>query len=567
MVTRWETVKGRCETTLRGAAVLHEPLINKGTAFSPEERDDLHLNGLLPPTILTLEQQAQRAYAQYAEQPDALHKNVYLTSLHDRNEVLFYRLLTDHLGEMLPIVYTPTVAQAIQQYSHEYRRPRGLYLSIDQPDRVEEAFQNAGVGEDDIDLVVATDGERILGIGDWGVGGIDIAIGKLAVYTAAGGIHPERVLPVVLDVGTDQPSLLQDPLYLGNRHRRIRGATYDAFVDLYVHSVARRFPNAIIHWEDFAIDNARRILLRYRDHYRTFNDDMQGTGAITLAAALNAARASGTPLQEQRIVLFGSGTAGIGIAEQLRDAMMAEGLSERAARGRFWCLGRHGLLTESMDGTLRDFQKPWARAEADWPRLSGTDAAGLIGLAAVIREVQPTMLIGTSTVPGSFSETIVREMASHVERPIIMPLSNPTVLSEADPADLVAWTDGRAIVATGSPFSPVEYAGTIYSIAQANNAFVFPGLGLGTIVARASRISDGMLMAAAHAVASTVDPTQPGAAILPEVEQMRDVSAWVGAAVARAAALEGLASAPVEDAGCQVRAAMWQPRYARIEAG
>ena len=561
-----QLASGNCGTTLRGEALLRTPLINKGTAFTTAERKALGLNGLLPPTVLTIEQQAQRAYQQYSEQSDDLHKNIYLTALHDRNEVLFYRLLTDHLSEMLPIVYTPTVAQAIQQYSHEYRRPRGVYLSIDRPELMEEAFENYGAGANDVDLLVATDGERILGIGDWGVGGIDIAIGKLAVYTAAAGIHPMRVIPVVLDVGTDQPSLLDDPLYLGNRHPREHGACYDAFIDQYVRTVARKFPHAIIHWEDFAIDKARRILMRYRDRYRTFNDDMQGTGAIACAAALSAARASGIPLQEQRVVLFGAGTAGIGIAEQLRDAMIDEGLSRAQANDRFWCLGRHGLLTENLDGVLRDFQRPWARSEGEVRKFAHEGFDGAITLAEVVRQVQPTMLIGTSTVAHSFSEPIVREMAAHSERPIILPLSNPTALSEATPADLLAWTEGRALVATGSPFSPVSYDGTTYAIAQANNALVFPGLGLGTIVSRASRISDGMLAAAARAVAGLADATAPGAPILPEVQSLREVSAAVGTAVAEAALWQGLAAATLSDISGQVRAAMWQPAYCQIEA-
>lgn len=562
----WQTASGNCGTTLRGQALLRFPLVNKGTAFSAAEREALGLNGLLPPTILTIEQQAQRAYSQYSGQSDDLHKNIYLTALHDRNEVLFYRLLTDHLREMLPVVYTPTVAQAIQEYSHEYRRPRGVYLSIDRPDLIDEAFDNYGAGANDVDLVVATDGERILGIGDWGVGGIDIAIGKLAVYTAAAGIHPMRVIPVVLDVGTDQPSLLNDPLYLGNRHPRHHGAQYDEFIDLYVRTVVRRFPDAIIHWEDFAIDKARRILMRYRDRYRTFNDDMQGTGAITCAAALSAARASGIPLCEQRVVLFGAGTAGIGIAEQLRDAMIGEGLSRAQANDRFWCLGRHGLLTENLDGVLRDFQLPWARTEAEVRKFAREGFDGAITLAEVVRQVQPTMLIGTSTVADSFSEPIIREMAAHAERPIILPLSNPTALSEATPADLLAWTEGRALVATGSPFSPVNYGVITYAIAQANNALVFPGLGLGTIVSRASRISDGMLAAAARSVADMADGGAAGAPILPEVEDLREVSAAVGTAVAEAAVCEGLSRATLSDISRQVRAAMWQPAYCQIEA-
>lgn len=564
----WSTPEGNCRTTLRGQDVLHAPLVNKGTAFSEEERRALGLTGLLPPTILSLDQQAKRAYDQFSRQPDDLRKNVYLTALHDRNEVLFYRLLTDHLSEMLPIVYTPTVAQAIRQYSHEYRRPRGLYLSIDHPETIERAFDNLGVNSEDIDLVVATDGERILGIGDWGVGGIDIAIGKLAVYTAAAGIHPMRAIPVVLDVGTDQASLLSDPLYLGNRHPRERGGRYDAFIDLYVQTVARRFPRAIIHWEDFAIDNARRILMRYRERYRTFNDDMQGTGAVTLAAALSASRASGVPLHDQRVVLFGAGTAGIGIAEQLRDAMMTEGLSAAQAKSRLWLLGRHGLLVESLSPILRDFQRPWVRPDQEVRSFSRRGSNATIGLAEVVRQVHPTMLVGTSTVAGGFTESIVREMVSHVERPVILALSNPTDLCEAAPVDLLAWSGGRALVATGSPFGPVTYGGTTSVIAQANNALIFPGLGLGTIVSRATRITNGMLAAAARAVAGIVESTGASASILPPVEHIGRVSATVAAAVAQAAAAEDIAQVKLaDDVPAQVNKAMWRPAYCRIEAG
>ena len=354
-------LEGRIATSLRGQDVLQTPLLNKGTAFTTEERTGLGLTGLLPPAIKTLEGQAARAYGQFRGQPDDLARHVYLTALHDRNEVLFYHLVSTHLGEMLPIVYTPTVAEAIQQYSLEYRRPRGVFLSIDHPEQVEESFRSLGAGPDDIDLIVATDGERILGIGDWGVGGVDIAIGKLAVYTAAAGIHPARVIPVMLDVGTNRQSLLDDEQYLGNRHPRVRGSAYEEFIDLYVRTASSLFPNALLHWEDFGGDNARRLLERYRPNYRTFNDDVQGTGAMVLAAVTVALRVTGGRLQDQRVVMLGYGTAGVGIADQLRAAMVADGLGQQEATGRFWGLGRRGLITEDMIGTLRDFQVPYAR--------------------------------------------------------------------------------------------------------------------------------------------------------------------------------------------------------------
>jgi len=552
-------------TKLRGQALLREPLLNKGTAFSLEERARLGLNGLLPPQVKTLEQQEDRAYGQYRRQPDDLAKNVYLTALHDRNEVLFYRVLTDHLPEMLPIVYTPTVALAIERYSHQYRRPRGVFLSIDHPELLEESFHNCGLGTDDVDLIVATDGERILGIGDWGVGGIDISIGKLDVYTAASGIDPTRVIPVILDVGTDRRELLEDPQYLGNRHPRIGGEAYDAFIDLYVQTASRLFPDALLHWEDFGAENARRILLRYRDRHRTFNDDMQGTGAVVLAATLGAMRLIGQRLRDQRVVMFGAGTAGIGIADQLRDAMVRDGLPAGEATRRFWCIGRHGLCTTGMASSLRDFQLPYARP-AEETRDWTNDKGGGDGLAEVVRQVKPTILIGTSTVAGAFTVAIVREMAAHVKRPIIFPLTNPTAQSEAVPADLLAWTEGRAVIATGSPFDPVSYAGKTYTIAQANNALIFPGLGLGTIVTRARTVSDGMLAAAAYAVAALTDPAVTGPMILPEVENLRKLSAAVASAVARAAVDEGLAGVGIIDIDDEVHRAIWQPVYRPIVA-
>jgi malate dehydrogenase (oxaloacetate-decarboxylating) len=494
-------------------------------------------------------------------------KHITLSSLHDRNEVLFYRLLSEHLREMLPIVYTPTVGTAIERYSQDYRRPRGVYLSIDEPEGIEAAFRNFGLAAGDVDLIVATDAEQILGIGDWGVGGIAISIGKLVVYTAAAGIDPSRVMPVMLDVGTDRQSLLDDPLYLGNRHPRVRDERYDAFIGAYVSTATRLFPSAVLHWEDFGPANARRIIEKYRDQVCTFNDDMQGTGAITLAAALSAVRVSGVPLRDQRIVIFGAGTAGIGNADQLRAAMTRDGLSNEEASRRFWCVDRAGLLTRGMEAALRDFQRPYARADSEVDGWVRTGPGGGIDLAEVVRRVHPTMLIGTSTVGGAFSEPIVRDMAAHTQRPIILPLSNPTPLAEATPADLIHWTDGRVLVATGSPFDPVTYNGVTQVVGQVNNALLFPGLGLGTIVVRASHISDGMLAAAAAAVAGLVNVSQPGAALLPLVEDLRETSVAVAVAVARTAIQEGLAREKLgEDLERAVRDAMWQPEYPAIEA-
>jgi malate dehydrogenase (oxaloacetate-decarboxylating) len=549
---------------LRGSAVLASPLLNRGTAFTLAEREALGLTGLLPVGVSTIEGQLARVHAQYLRQPDDLAKNVSLANLRDRNEVLFYRLLTDHIEEMLPVVYTPTVGTAIERYSLEFRRPRGVYLSVNHPEQVETAFRNYGLGSDDVDLIVATDSEGILGIGDWGVGGIQIAVGKLAVYIAAAGLHPHRVIPVVLDTGTDNPALLGEQMYLGNRHPRVRGARYDELIDAYVSAATKMFPKAMLHWEDFGAANARRILTKYAGTCCTFNDDMQGTAAVVLAAALGAVRAAGTRMGDQRVVIHGAGTAGIGIADALRQVMIEDGLSPEEATGRFYALGSKGLLTGDYPGTLRDFQVPYARPATEvssWQR----DDDGRIDLAEVVTRSRPTMLIGTSTQPGVFSKAIVTEMAAHTARPIIMPLSNPTSRSEARPDDLIAWTQGRALIATGSPFPPVPYNGLDYQIAQANNALIFPGLGLGVTVCRARRVSEGMLAAAADALASLSDTTAPGAAVLPPVSSLREVSVAVAVSVARAAQAEGLAGTPLDDPARQVREAMWNPAYPKIE--
>ncbi len=547
------------ETALRGNRILKSPRLNKGVAFSLEERQSLGLNGLLPPAVLTLEEQVERSYVQFKDQSDDLSKYVYLSLLRSRNEILFYQLVSEHISEMLPIVYTPTIGLAIQQYSQVYRGPSGVYLSIDDPAGIEEAFRNLRVNAEDIDLIVATDGERILGIGDWGIGGIDIAIGKLTVYTAAGGIDPSRVIPVILDVGTNRQCLLDNPLYVGQRHPRICGERYDAFIDAYVTTAHRLFPNAMLHWEDFAQPNARPILERYQDKLCTFNDDIQGTGAISLAVVLSAVRASRIPLEQHRIVVFGAGSAGIGIVEQIRDAMVRNGVSKKEANQRFWCIDRYGLLVENME-SLAEFQRPYVRS------INEISAWGLntqegIHFAEVVRQVKPTILIGTSTVGGAFTEEIVREMATHVEQPIILPMSNPTMSSEATPADLLTWTAGRALIATGSPFKPVEYNGITYEIGQANNAFVFPGIGLGTIVSQAGRVTANMLAASAEAVADMVEINEPGSSLLPPVDKLREVSVAVAVRVVQAAIKDGVARSTPKDILNAVQTAMWQPEY------
>jgi len=556
--------RGEFEISARGSDVLNLPAINKGTAFTNTERAALGLTGLLPPAVVSIEQQADRLYDMYRALPNDLAKNQFLAALQDRNETLFFYLFEKHVVEMFPIVYTPTVGTAIQQYSRRYQRPRGVFLSIEHPELLEESLRNAGASSDDIDLLVATDAEAILGIGDWGVGGIDICIGKLAVYTAAAGIDPTRVIPVMLDVGTDNTTLIDDPLYLGYRHPRVRGALYQAFVDRYVQTANRLFPNALLHWEDFAAPNARWILDQYRSKLCTFNDDIQGTAGVVLAAIMCALKVTGGRLRDQRIAIFGAGTAGIGIADLIRRAIATQGVSYDEGARSFWCIDRNGLLVKGMPD-IRDFQAPFARG-ADDVRGWAAGPEGEITLAEVVRRVRPTVLIGCSGQTGAFTEEIVREMADGTPRPVILPLSNPTALSEAVPEDIVAWTDGRALIATGSPFEPVLHEGVRYTIGQANNAIIFPGLGLGAIVTRARVISDTMFVAAAGALADMVDPSTLGAAILPPISSLREVSRRVAIAVGEQAAREGLVRAEIDDLARAVATATWPARYRTIRA-
>jgi malate dehydrogenase (oxaloacetate-decarboxylating) len=543
--------------------------LNKGTAFSIEERQSLGLTGLLPPDISPLETQVKRSYLQYDRLTDALSKNIYLTALHDRNEVLFFRLFSEHLREMIPIVNDLTVGLAMEQYHHECRRPRGVYLSIDHIEGIEEAFQNFGAGPGEIDLILATDAEQILGIGDWGVGGIEVSIGKLAIYTAAGGVDPARVIPVMLDVGTNREALLGDPLYIGNRHARIRGERYDEFIEAYVKVVTRLFPRALLQWEDFAPGNGQKILEKYRHQVSTFSDDMQGTGAITLAAAISAVRVCGVPLHHQRIVIFGAGTAGVGIADQLRDAMQRDGLSKADATRRFWCVDRYGLITSGMGDRMQAYQAGYARPAVESHGWEHT-ATGGVDLPEVVRRVRPTMLIGASAAAGSFTESIIREMAANTDRPIVFTLSKPEARAEAHPSDLVTWTGGRALIATGSAYAPVTYKGVTYVVGHISNAILYPGLVLGSIVSQASRITDGMFAAAASAVSSLVLVRQPGASLLPQIDDLRSVSVTVAAAVLEAAEAEGVARIRLDpklgDTMQQVHDAMWRPEYRHIQA-
>ncbi len=548
----------------RGRAVLSNPMTNRGTAFTDGQRRELGLVGLMPSGVVSLETQCRRVYDQFRRTSTALGKYLHLNNVRDRNEVLFYRLLSDHLEEMLPIVYTPTIGEAIERFSHEFNRPRGVFLSIDRPEDVEQSLLDYGLGPDEVDLLVVTDSEGILGIGDQGIGGIQIAIGKISLYTAAAGIHPRRGIPIVLDVGTDNLGLLSNEMYLGERHARVRGERYDEFVDHFVTTAARIFPRAMLHWEDFGPENAHRLLATYRDRVCTFNDDIQGTAAVVLAAILAGVDVTGIDLEEHRVVIFGAGSAGIGIAHLVRERMRRRGLTDEEVRDRFYAIGIHGLYVDDQPELLH-FQRPYARTRAEVAGWDVPDPSHLT-LSDVVRQVRPTILIGTSTKGGAFTREIVEEMAAHTPRPIIMPLSNPTSRAEATPADLLAWTDGRALVATGSPFGPVSHDGVRYGIAQANNALIFPGLGLGVAAAGATRVTEGMVAAAADALAGLVNAYRPGASLLPTMSDLRMVSATVAVAVARAAAAEGLARTTLDDPIQQVYARMWQPAYPDIEA-
>ena len=550
------------ETRLKGKDLLRAPSLNKGTAFSREERKKLEIEGCLPCAVENLQSQVARAYREYSEFTTALSKNNFLNTLHDTNDVLYYKLLMEHITEMLPIIYTPTEGLSIEEYCHEFRRPRGLYISYPDTDIIEDILDQRVNYE--VDLILVTDSEEILGIGDQGVGGIGISISKLVVYSLCAGIHPSRTLPIVLDVGTDRQAYLDDPLYIGWRHPRLRGTDYDAFIDRFVTAVEKKFPNVFLHWEDFGRDNARRILNKYRDKLLTFNDDIQGTGAIAAAGLIAATNGLGKRMRDHRIVVFGAGTAGCGIADRFVSFMVKDGLTLEQAQKQIWCVDKQGLLNSNMTD-LTEAQAPYARAPqevAGWVR----DDAGRITLEETVRQVHPTVLLGTSTVPGAFTEAIVREMASHVDRPVILPLSNPTRLCETTPANLMQWTDGKALVATGSPFPGVNLKGRAIRVGECNNSYVFPGLGLGSIVARARHVSEGMIDAAVEAMARTCpvykDASEP---VMPVLEQVRDISRAVAIAVAGQAQKEGLAKtmgdAELEKA---MDEAMWEPEYVSI---
>jgi malate dehydrogenase (oxaloacetate-decarboxylating) len=558
-----QTTEEVVETHLTGQMLLETPLLNKGSAFPENEREEFHLLGLLPPHVSQMEDQLARTYENYERKDSDLERYIYLASLHDRNETLFFRLLYEHVREMTPIIYTPTVGLACQYYSHIYRRARGLYVAYPYRDRIEAVLRNAPLS--DVRVIVVTDGERILGLGDLGTGGMEIPIGKLALYTLCAGIHPATTLPIILDVGTNNQELLHDPLYVGWHHPRIQGQDYDAFIDAFVQAVKRVFPRALLQWEDFSKHNARRLLDHYRDQLCTFNDDIQGTGAVTVAGVLTALHSLGQPVSQQRIVMLGAGSSAIGIAEQLVEVMVSEGTSREDARSSFWLLDSQGLVQTGRTD-LEAEKQPFAQPQS---RLSQWQLArpGQFMLQDVVTNAHPTILIGTSAQPGAFTEAVVREMAQHCERPIIFPLSNPTSKSEAHPQDIMAWTEGRALVATGSPFPPMKYNERTLPIGQCNNMFIFPGMGLGVIASQARFVKDEMFVVAARALSDCSPARQdPNASLYPEVENVREVAAQVALAVGKAAQQAGTAQQTSEDELRQrITATMWTPRYPRLK--
>ncbi|NHI01800.1 MULTISPECIES: NAD-dependent malic enzyme [Oceanimonas] len=520
-----------------GPALLETPLLNKGSAFNKEERLAFNLDGLLPHNIETIEEQVERAYKQYCGFQNNLDKHIYLRNIQDTNETLFYRLVEDHLTEMMPIIYTPTVGQACEEFSNIYRRARGLFISYADKDHIDDILQNAT--KRNVKVIVVTDGERILGLGDQGIGGMGIPIGKLSLYVACGGISPAYTLPVVLDPGTNNPQLLKDPMYMGWRNPRVTGEEYEEFVDAFIQAVKRRWPNVLLQFEDFAQKNAMPVLNRYKDELCCFNDDIQGTAAVTLGSLIAACQASGSKLSEKKVAFLGAGSAGCGIAEQIVAQMKAEGLSDAKARERVFMVDRFGLLTDNMPN-LVDFQRPLAQSLEN---LQDWDVAGdNISLLEVMQNAKPDILIGVSGQPGLFTKEVIQTMHAHCERPIVFPLSNPTSRVEATPEDIINWTDGKALVATGSPFAPVEYKGTLYEIAQCNNSYIFPGIGLGVLACGAKRVTDAMLMASSRALAACSPLAKDGeGALLPPLSEIQQVSRHIAKMVAKTAQLQGQA--------------------------
>ena len=549
-------------TPLKGTALLLDPFTNKGTAFTARERDELDLHGLIPPAVCTMEQQLERVYENFLAKPTPLEKFIYLTSLHDRNETLFFRLVHEHIDEMLPIVYTPVVGEACQQHSHIYRRARGLYVGYDQRDNIEKVLSNFHTRHPSV--IVVTDGERILGLGDQGAGGIGISIGKLCLYTLCAGVSPYNTLPILLDVGTDNEDRLRDPLYLGLRHKRVRGDDYQAFVDRFVDAVQRVYGNVLLQWEDFLKGNAIKQLTRFRDRLTTFNDDIQGTAAVVLAGIYGGLRLTRQAIGDQRLLFAGAGASAQGIADLFVAALVDAGLSRDEARRRIWTVDTKGLVTRDRAG-LEDFKAAYAR---DVQELAAWECAdrSRITLEEAIANARPTILVGVSATPGAFSECTVRRMARINERPMILPLSNPTSKSECTAEDAIRWSEGRAIVATGSPFDPVQHQGQTYRIGQCNNAYIFPGVGLGVCVARARHVSDGMFLDAAKALAERVMPEDLAqSAVFPRLSRIRECSHAVACAVIRRAVTEGHADVEalvkLEETA---QRAMWFPEYLPI---
>ena len=549
-------------TPYAGFTLLELPLLNKGSAFTKEERSNFNLHGLLPHVIETIEEQHQRSYQQYAAFNDDINKHIYLRNIQDTNETLFYHLIENHLSEMMPIIYTPTVGEACQRFSDIYRRHRGIFISYPDREYIDDILQN--VNKNNVKVIVITDGERILGLGDQGIGGMGIPIGKLSLYTACGGISPAYTLPITLDVGTNNPQLLNDPIYLGWNQPRISGEEYYDFVDAVLTGIKRRWPKALIQFEDFAQKNAMPLLQKYRDQYCCFNDDIQGTAAVSVGSLIAASRAAGKQLKDQVVTFLGAGSAGCGIAEQIVAQMVAEGLTDAEARRRIFMVDRFGLLTDNQPNLI-DFQRKLVQKVEDVE--TWAEADGMISLLDVVKHAKPTVLIGVSGQPGLFTEEVIRTMASHCERPIVLPLSNPTSRVEAVPADILQWTDGRALIATGSPFLPVNYQGKLHNISQCNNSYIFPGIGLGVIAVQAKRVTDNMLMASSMALADCSPKLQnPEADLLPDLNDLQKVSKIIAFKVAQAAIADGVA-VPLSDELIQksIEDNFWKPEYRRYK--
>lgn len=544
--------------TKTASEILNNPFLNKGTAFTKEERQALGLTGTLPSKVQTIDEQATQAYAQFKSKPSRLEQRIFLMNLFNENRTLFFHLMDEHVVEFMPIVYDPVVADSIEQYNELFLDPQNAaFVSVDAPEDIEATLKNAADGRD-IRLVVVTDAEGILGMGDWGVNGVDIAIGKLMVYTAAAGIDPSQVLPVSIDAGTNNQKLLDDPLYLGNRHKRVSGEQYYDVIDKFVAAEQQLFPDSLLHFEDFGRDNAQVILDKYKDQIATFNDDIQGTGMVVLAGILGALNISKESIKDQKILSFGAGTAGMGIANQILDELMQAGLTEEEAKQHFYAVDKQGLLFDDTEG-LTPAQKAFTRKRSEF-----SNADELTNLEAVVKAVHPTVMIGTSTQPGTFTESIIKEMAAHTERPIIFPLSNPTKLAEAKAEDLIKWTDGRALVATGVPADDVEYKGVTYQIGQGNNALMYPGLGFGLIASTAKVLNAETLSAACHALGGIVDTSKPGAAVLPPVAKITEFSQKLAEVVAQSVIDQKLNKEPIADAKQAVADMKWVPEYRSI---